>query len=144
MRIEHHISKDQEVRVVEAIRLAELNTSGEIKVHLDQYCKGDALKRARELFGKMGLHQTKQRNAVLIFVALDDHKAAIFGDEGIHTQLDPDYWSAEMDVMIAHFKKGDIAGGLIQVVTDIGQKLKELYPYDAKTDTNEVANEISR
>lgn len=144
MRIEHHISKDQEVRVVDAIRLAELNTSGEIKVHLDQYCKGDPLKRARELFGKLGLHKTKQRNAVLIFVALDDQKAAIFGDEGIHTQLDPDYWTVEMDVMIQHFKKGDIAGGLIQVVTDIGQKLKELYPYDAQTDTNEVANDISR
>lgn len=144
MRIELHISKEQETRVVEAIRLAELNTSGEIKVHLDQYCKGDALKRARELFGQLGLHKTKQRNAVLIYVALDSHKAAIFGDEGIHGQLDPEYWSTEMDVMIDHFKKGDIAGGLIQVVTDIGQKLKELYPYDAKTDTNEVANDISR
>lgn len=144
MRIEHHISEDQEARVVEAIRLAELNTSGEIKVHLDQYCKGDALKRARELFGQLNLHKTEQRNAVLIFVALDSRKAAIFGDEGIHGRLDSDYWSAEMDVMIDHFKKGDFAGGLIQVVTDMGQKLKELYPYDAKTDTNEVANEISR
>jgi uncharacterized membrane protein len=144
MNIEDAISAEQEARVVEAIRLAELNTSGEVKVHLERFCKGDALDRAKEKFAKLELHKTSLRNAVLVYVAIEDRKAAIFGDEGIHCKVTTDYWKEELEVMLAHFKQGDYTGGLIQVVTDIGEKLKAEFPYNADTDTNEVGNEISR
>ncbi len=144
MNIEDAISAEQEARVVEAIRLAELNTSGEVKVHLERFCKGDALDRAKVKFAKLNLHKTELRNAVLVYVAIEDRKAAIFGDEGIHCKVTTEYWKEELDVMLAHFKNGDIVGGLIQVVTDIGEKLKAEFPYDTKTDINEVGNEITR
>jgi uncharacterized membrane protein len=144
MNVEDVLSVDDQARVVEAIRLAELNTSGEVKVHLERFCKGDALDRAKEKFAKLNLHKTELRNAVIVYVAIEDRKAAIFGDEGIHAKVDDDYWKTELDVMLSHFKQGDYAGGLIQVVTDIGDKLKAEFPYNAATDTNEVSNEISR
>lgn len=144
MKIEDAISAEQEARVVDAIRLAELNTSGEVKVHLERFCKGDALDRAKEKFAKLNLHKTELRNAVIVYVAIEDRKAAIFGDEGIHAKVDDDYWKMELDLMLSHFKKGEYAEGLIQVVTDIGEKLKAEFPYNAATDTNEVSNEISR
>lgn len=144
MTVEDVISVEQQARVVDAIRLAELNTSGEVKVHLERFCKGDALDRAKEKFAKLNLHKTELRNAVIVYVAVEDRKAAIFGDEGIHSKVDEDYWKTELDVMLGHFKQGDIAGGLIQVVSDIGEKLNAEFPYNAATDTNEVSNEISR
>ena len=144
MKIEDAISAEQEARVVDAIRLAELNTSGEVKVHLERFCKGDALDRAKEKFAKLNLHKTALRNAVIVYVAVEDRKAAIFGDEGIHAKVDADYWKTELDLMLAHFKNGEYAEGLIQVVIDIGEKLKAEFPYNAATDTNEVSNEISR
>lgn len=144
MNVEDVLSVDDQARVVEAIRLAELNTSGEVKVHLERFCKGDALDRAKEKFAKLNLHKTELRNAVIVYVAIEDRKAAIFGDEGIHAKVDDDYWKTELDLMLSHFKQGDYAGGLIQVVTDIGEKLKAEFPYNAATDTNEVSNEISR
>jgi uncharacterized membrane protein len=144
MTVEDVLSAEQQARVVDAIRLAELNTSGEVKVHLERFCKGDALDRAKEKFAKLNLHNTALRNAVIVYVAVEDRKAAIFGDEGIHAKVDADYWKTELDMMLAHFKKGEYAEGLIQVVTDIGEKLKAEFPYNADTDTNEVSNEISR
>jgi uncharacterized membrane protein len=144
MTVEDVISVEQQARVVDAIRLAELNTSGEVKVHLERFCKGDALDRAKEKFAKLDLHKTALRNAVIVYVAVEDRKAAIFGDEGIHTKVDADYWKTELDMMLAHFKKGEYAEGLIQVVTDIGEKLKAEFPYNAQTDSNEVSNDISR
>jgi uncharacterized membrane protein len=144
MNIEDAISAEQEARVVDAIRLAELNTSGEVKVHLERFCKGDALDRAKEKFSKLNLHKTQLRNAVLVYVAIEDRKAAIFGDEGIHAKVDDDYWKTELDLMLSYFKNGEYAEGLIQVVTDIGIKLNAEFPYNADTDTNEVSNEISR
>lgn len=144
MKIEDAISAEQEARVVEAIRLAELNTSGEVKVHVERFCKGDALDRAKETFKKLDLHKTALRNAVLVYVAIEDRKAAIFGDEGIHSRVESDYWKTELDLMLAFFKTGDYARGLIEVVTDIGEKLKAEFPYIANTDTNEVSNEISK
>lgn len=144
MTVEDVLSAEQQARVVEAIRLAELNTSGEVKVHLERFCKGDALDRAKEKFGKLNLHKTALRNAVIVYVAIEDRKAAIFGDEGIHAKVDDDYWKMELDLMLSHFKKGEYAEGLIQVVTDIGEKLNAEFPYNADTDTNEVGNEISR
>jgi uncharacterized membrane protein len=145
MRIEDHISQEQEIRVVEAIHTAESRTSGEIKVHLERFCKGDPLDRAKSLFLQLGLHQTERRNGVIIYVALDAHKAAIWGDEGLYCQTDPGFWTAEMDTMLEHFRCGDVAGGLIRAISDIGERLAELFPRQAGDDENpnELSDEVS-
>lgn len=143
MRIEDHISEAEEIRVVEAIQEAESRTSGEIKVHLERFCKGEALDRAKTIFHQLGLHQTERRNGVIVYVALDAKKAAIWGDEGLYGQTDPAFWTQEMDAMLEHFRKGDVAGGLIRAIEDIGSRLAELFPPDADADPNELSDEVS-
>lgn len=143
MRIETHISEEQEIRVVEAIQTAESRTSGEIKVHLERFCKGDALERAKILFHQLGLNRTEHRNGVILYVALDAKKAAIWGDEGLYGQTDPAFWTTELDVMLEHFREGDVAGGLIRAIEDIGARLAERFPPDVDTDPNELSDEVS-
>lgn len=134
---------DDEQRLVEAIAAAEMQTSGEVKVHIDRRCRGDALQRAQELFGALQLHKTQQRNGVLIYIATDDRKLAILGDEGIHSHVESDFWQAEVDLLTEYFGRGEFRDGLLRVIHEIGQKLSEAYPYDAKTDQNELPDTIS-
>jgi uncharacterized membrane protein len=144
MRIEDHISQEQEIRVVEAIHEAEARTTGEIKVHLERFCKGDPLDRAKNLFHQLGLHQTEHRNGVILYVAFDAKKAAIWGDEGLYGQTDPAFWSAEINIMLEHFRNGDVAGGLIRGISDIGGRLAELFPrQDGDVNPNELSDEVS-
>ena len=71
-------------RIEHAIAQAELTTSAELRVHLEDNCKEDPLDRAAYLFEKLEMHKTALRNGVLIYVAFQDRKLAILGDAGIH------------------------------------------------------------
>ncbi|MCH8496024.1 MAG: TPM domain-containing protein [Balneolales bacterium] len=143
MEIEAFLSPEQENQLAEAIAEAERNTSGEIKIHLDKKCSGDALERAKKLFVKMKMNETKFRNGVIIYVAVDDHKLAIFGDEGIHSSVGESFWKQEIDLLVNYFKKGEYLQGLSLVTAQIGEKLSENFPFDQKGDTNELDNEIT-
>lgn len=143
MNIEAFLSPDQEKAIAEAIAEAERQTSGEIKVHIDLTCTGDALERTREVFAEMKMHETRFRNGVLIYIATDDHKLAIYGDEGIHQCVGNTFWQAEIDLMVSHFKQGEYQQGLTEVIRQIGEKLRENFPFDQKGDTNELDNEVT-
>lgn len=143
MKIEDFLQPEQEQRIADAIAAAEKRTSGEIKVHLDLKCPGNALDSARKLFKAMKMYQTRQRNGVLIYIAVNDRKIAIFGDEGIHTCVGDAFWQQEIDLITQHFKKGEFEQGLVAVITQIGEKLRDNFPYDAQNDTNELPNEIT-
>jgi uncharacterized membrane protein len=143
MKIEAFLSKDQEEAIAAAISAAERQTSGEIKVHLDLKCSGDPLERTRTLFTEMNMQKTQFRNGVLIYVATDDHKLAIFGDEGIHSCVGDAFWQQEIDLMVSHFKKGEYQEGITQVIAQIGEKLHENFPFEQKGDTNELDNEVT-
>jgi uncharacterized membrane protein len=129
--------------VVKAIQTAEAATSGEIRVHLEDYSRGDALARARFLFNKLGMHQTIARNGVLIYIAVKDHQVAVYGDEGIHAAVGVDFWQSEIDLMVRHFKQNAYAEGISQAVLLVGQKLQEHFPHQGKNDQNELNDEIS-
>ena len=132
----------QRDQIKAAIEEAELLTSGEIRLHLENRVLVDVLDRAAYVFDKLGMHQTKYRNAVLIYMAIEDHKFAILGDSGIHEVLGHDYWQGSIDLMGGYFKEGDFCKGLEEVILDIGNKLKEHFPIDPD-DVNELENEIS-
>lgn len=136
------LSKEDEKKIVSAIEEAEKNTTGEIRVHLEFKCKGEPLERARELFGELGMHQTEARNGVILYIASKDKKVAIFGDEGISSQVDDHFWQDEIDSLISEFKKGNFEFGIEKVVGDIGEKLKIHFP-GGGDDPNELGNEIS-
>ena len=136
------LNRDEDHRLVEAIRQAELNTSGEIKVHIENRCKGDVEERSLFVFDKLKLNETKLRNGVLIYLAVRDHKFAILGDEGINNVVEDGFWNDVKDLMQAHFKEGRFTEGLEAGIQRCGEKLKAFFPYQSD-DVNEIPDEIS-
>lgn len=133
-------------RQKEAIQLAiaksELNTSGEIRVHIDKQCKVDPLKRAIVIFEELKMYNTAQKNGILIYLSLNDNKLAIIGDSGINAVVPDDFWDNERDLMISFFKKGQFTEGLVEGIRMVGEQLKAAFPY-LENDTNELSNEVS-
>jgi uncharacterized membrane protein len=141
--VSQKISAEDEKAIVEAIANAELHTSGEIRVHVEANCSVDPYKRAIELFYHLKIHETILKNGVLIYVALDDKKLAIIGDEGINKVVPQDFWNATKENMIVRFKEGKYALGISEAVLATGVHLKSFFPRENE-DTNELSNELSR
>lgn len=136
------LTKEQQKEVVEAIRFAEKNTSGEIRVHIETQNTSNELERTIELFFELEMNKTQERNAVLIHVSLNTQSLSIYGDEGIHQYVSQEYWNEIRDEMIGYFKMGKYKKGLVQAILKTGLKLKEFFPYQ-QNDKNELADEIS-
>jgi uncharacterized membrane protein len=135
-------TEQQQKQVQDAIAQAELNTSGEIRVHIDKRCKEEPMKKAIAVFEKLGMHKTEQRNAVLFYLALDDKKLAILGDKGINEAVPTNFWDEIRDLMVSHFKKGEFTEGLSKGIVMAGEQLKSAFPYQSD-DTNELSNELT-
>ncbi len=133
---------DEEKRIIEAIQAAENNTSGEIRVHLDNDSKRNILEEAARLFRKLGMHKTEARNGVLILLSVKRKEFAIIGDEGIDQVTGPDFWKEERDLMQAYFRRGEFCEGICLAVEQVGEKLREFFPYQ-DDDVNELPDDIS-
>ena len=130
-------------KIVQAIRNAEMHTSGEIRVFVESRCRFmDPMDRALEIFANLKMEQTEQRNAVLLYIALKDRQLAVYGDKGIHEKVGDEFWNAAVKKIIAHFNKDDYASGISNCVTEIGESLQLHFPYDEGTDKNELPDEI--
>ena len=134
-------SEDRKL-IERAVHEAEQNTSGEIRVHIDGKCKGDALDAAAWVFGKLGMQKTKLRNGVLIYLAIEDRKFAIIGDAGINQKVPANFWDDVKTTMEGYFRKGEFTQGLVHGITLSGQHLKKHFPHQ-KDDVNELPDEIS-
>ncbi len=132
--------KDQE-KIKISIEWAEKATSGEIRVCMEKKCKGAVFEQAVKNFHQLEMHNTKLRNGVLIYVALEDHQFAIVGDTGINKVVDDTFWDSTKDLMLNQFKKGDIAEGISIGIIESGKQLKRFFPY-ADDDSNELSNDI--
>ena len=135
-------SESDQSKIIEAIRLAELQTSGEIRVHIEPKCKTDAIERALQVFEMLKMHATEQQNGVLIYLATKDKKFAIIGDKGIHEKVTDSFWNEEKELMKIHFSNGNFTAGLTETIYKVGEKLKLHFPYQLN-DTNELSNDIS-
>tara|TARA_Y100000589_G_scaffold261131_1_gene251263 strand:+ start:1357 stop:1800 length:444 start_codon:yes stop_codon:yes gene_type:complete len=142
MKAKELFTEKLQKQVVAAIEKAELNTSGEVRVHLDDNCKGDVLDRAAYVFEKLEMHKTEQRNGVLFYLAVQDKKFAILGDAGINQKVPDNFWEEIKTEVISNFKKGDFAKGLSSGIVKAGEQLKAHFPYQ-EDDVNELENEIS-
>lgn len=134
--------REEEERIILAIREAELKTSGEVRVHLEDNCKGEILQEAARVFKKLGMHRTKARNGVLIFLAPDRKAFAILGDQGIHELVGDAFWQDERNLMQSLFQQGEFVEGICQAIEKVGEKLKQYFPYE-EDDENELSDEIS-
>lgn len=136
-------SSEEKERLVEAIRKSEQRTSGEVRLFVESKCRFvDPTDRAKELFIKLGMDKTQDRNATLIYVAVKDKQAAILGDAGIDAKVGEKYWKDEITKMLLHFRKDNLTEGICQVITDLGEALHYYFPYDRGTDKNELPDEI--
>lgn len=135
-------SKSSQKRITDAIKEAELNTSGEIRVHIESVCKGDPCIRAAYIFTKLKMHDTVNRNAVLVYLAYTSHHFAIIGDSGINERTGAGFWNEVKEEMGAAFTQDDYLGGICKAVLAVGIKLKTFFPYQ-KDDVNEQSDEVS-
>lgn len=142
MKAKTFFTAKQQASIVSAIAEAEKNTSGEIRVHLENKCSADVLDRAAQVFAKLHMHKTKERNGVLFYLATEDHKFAILGDAGVNAKTGPDFWDTIKAGMAEDFSKGNFTEGLVNGIIKAGEQLKVHFPYQSD-DVNELPNEIS-
>lgn len=142
-KVEDFLSKTEEAEVVEAIRLAEQNTSGEIRVHIEKETSIAPIDRAVEVFTMLKMENTKDRNGVIIYVAVKSKQFAIYGDQGINEKVADDFWNTTKDIMLNHFKNGNNKQALVEGILNAGQQLKQHFPFQ-DDDVNELSNEISK
>ena len=136
-------SEKEKEQIVHAIKEAETQTSGEVRLYVESRCSFiDPVDRAVEIFNSLKMEETDLRNAVLIYVAMKDRQLAIYGDSGIHEKTGDEYWKLAVNQMLHHFNKENYAEGINNVIKEIGETLKEHFPFDKDTDKNELPDEI--
>ena len=141
--IEDFLTSKEEKDIIKAIRQAELNTSGEIRVHIESCCQEGSLQRALDVFSILKMGNTKLQNAVLIYIAVHDHNFVIYGDKGINTVVSDNFWDTTKESIQIQFAKGQFAKGLIEGIHLIGEQLKHYFPW-SKDDKDELPNSISK
>lgn len=142
-KIEDLLTASQEQKIIEAIRIAEKSTSGEIRVHIEKSTQKPVMDRALEVFHQLGMDATKLRNGVLFYIAVVNKEFAILGDKGIDQKVPEDFWNSEKELMASHFVKEEFTEGLEFAIIEVGKKLKEFFPYQSN-DANELSDEISK
>jgi len=136
-------TKEEESQIIQAIQEAERTTSGELRIHLAKQIKKDSLKEAVRIFKALKMHKTAQRNGCLILIGLKNKRITVIGDKGINEKVGNNFWNDVVNLMVDGFKKGDYAPSLVQAILNIGEKLKQYFPYTAD-DINELSDEISK
>ena len=140
---QNYFSQKEKDRITEAIKAAEKQTSGEVRVFIETHCKSpDALDHAKGLFSQLKMEATEQRNGVLVYVAVKDRKLAVYGDKGIHEKLGDIFWNDTVKNMISSFSADNYTKGIEDVIMSVGYALAQHFPYNADTDTNELSDEI--
>lgn len=142
MNVQKYFTEENKLQIINAIRVAETNTSGEIRIHVEKYCKTNVLDRAAYIFEKLEMHKTKLRNGVLFYLAVEDHQFAILGDAGINQKVPDDFWETTKELVLSKFKEGNLTEGLTSGILMAGEQLKVHFPY-LKNDVDELSNEIS-
>jgi len=135
-------TEEQLQTIKNAIIASEINTSGEIRVHIDEKCKGDVLAQAAIVFSDLKMDKTQLRNGVLFYLAVADKMFAILGDKGINEKVPVDFWDNIRDTMLNRFKEDKFTDGLSKGIEMAGEKLKTHFPYE-RNDINELHDDIT-
>jgi len=142
MKASDFFTREQQAQILSAIKKAEENTSGEIRIHIETNLNGDVLDRAAWIFNKIGMHKTEARNGVLLYLAVTNKKFAVIGDQGINRKVNKEFWNEAKEIIQKHFREEKYSDGLAEAILLIGQQLKDHFPRQ-KDDVNELPNEIS-
>jgi uncharacterized membrane protein len=135
-------NEDEQQQIQRAIEGAEKHSSGEVRVCVEKTCSEDVLHRAVKYFHKLGMYHTRHRNGVLIYLATVDRKFAIIGDKGIDKVVPDNFWDSTKELMLQHFKKGDLVEGLSLGICLAGEQLSKYFPAE-ESKTNELSDDIA-
>ena len=141
--LENFLTTDEEQEIVSAIRMAEKNTSGEIRVHLERSTSEPIDSRAKYVFHALKMDNTKLENGVLIYIAIENKKFGIYGDKGIDSKVDSNFWNKTRDVMQKHFETGAFKTGIVEGIKSTSEALEKFFPWETN-DKNELSNEVSK
>ena len=142
-KVEAFLSQEEEQEIISAIRIAEKNTSGEIRVHIESKANLEHYERTLEVFHFLKMDTTKDANGVLIYVAVNDKKFVIYGDKGINDVVSKDFWNSTRDVMLSHFKQNNFKDGIVKGILKAGTELQAHFPWHID-DKDELSNELSK
>jgi uncharacterized membrane protein len=142
MKASTFFTEEQQAQILAAVKEAENETSGEIRVHIETFCKEDVLDRAAWIFKKLGMHSTAERNGVLFYLAISDKKFAVIGDGGINSKVPAGFWDDVKELLQENFLAGRFTEGLSEGIILAGKHLKKNFPHK-KDDINELPDEIS-
>jgi uncharacterized membrane protein len=143
MRTREFLSKLEHDAIVEAIREAESRTSGEIRVYIQRgKLSADPLAVAQKKFQRLGMYKTRERNAVLIFVAPRAHSFAVVGDKAIHEKCGEEFWRRIVDRMQTHFRSEKFSRALVEGIDEVGKVLAAHFPRTS-ANANELSDEIA-
>lgn len=142
MSAKKFLTPEQQQQVIAAVKQAEAGTSGEIRIHIENKCSVDPVKRAEQLFGELGMHKTELRNGVLIYLACQSKVFAIVGDKGINDVVPDGFWADVRDLMASALSQGKFTEGLSAAAIAVGEKLQSYFPYQ-EDDVNELSDDIS-
>lgn len=141
-KAEDFFTEQDKLAIRDAIIEAEKHTSGEIRVHVENHCKGDSIEHAEKVFGNLKMHETAERNAVLFYLAVLDRTFVIYGDTGINAKVPENFWDSIRDAMLSHFKQKQFVAGLCEGIKMAGGKLQEHFPHQ-RDDKDELSNDVS-
>ena len=141
--VKEFLTPTEEQEIISAIRTAEKNTSGEIRVHIEATSKKEHFERALEVFHLLKMDNTKDSNAVLLYVAVNDKKFVIYGDKGVNDVVPKDFWDSTKDSIQSQFKQGNFKQGMVDGILKAGEELQSHFPYQTD-DVDELSNEISK
>jgi uncharacterized membrane protein len=142
-KVEDFLTKEEEQAVVEAICMAEKETSGEIRVHIEKTTSKVPYDRALEVFNELGMDATELKNGVLFYFAVNDKSFVICGDKGINDLVADNFWDTTKDKMATQFKAGNFKQGIVDGILSAGEQLQKYFPYQ-EGDSDELSNEISK
>lgn len=139
----HFLTEAEKNSIVAAIRKAELHSSGEIRVHIDDRCDNDAYDRAVKVFQHLDMDKKIFRNAVLIYIAAKDRKFSVIGDEALHEKVGKDFWKNITEQLHNDFQMNNIGTGICNAIDTIGVALLKYFPAIDELDRNELPDDIS-
>lgn len=142
-RVEEFLTAQEEQEIVDAILEAEKNTSGEIRVHIESHTRLNHDERAKEVFHTLKMDNTREENGVLIYIAVNDKKFAIYGDRGIDRAVSDNFWETSKNTIQEQFVKGNFKQGIVEGILKAGEELNSHFPWKP-TDTNQLSDEVSK
>lgn len=139
------LTQEEQDQIKAAVEMAEAGTSAEIRVYLEgrlPLFRRDPYARARRIFAQLGMHHTKQRNGVLVYLATQSKRFAIVGDEELHRRVGDAFWEDTSQAMARHFREDRFGDGLAEAVLAVGKHLGEHFPRQSD-DVNELSDDIA-